>query len=104
MKSIKFRKIIITRKYKKKKYHGSRQRTRRIKMKKSQNKSKTNSKTTLKTIPKINKKKNYQKGGAEPTEEEKGKYIVSSDNSSKNNEFIVYVNDIFDNPLKYLQK
>lgn len=31
-------------------------------------------------------------------------YIVSSDNSSKNNEFIVYVNDIFDNPSKYLQK
>jgi len=31
-------------------------------------------------------------------------YIVSSDNSSKNNDFIVYVNDIFDNPSKYLQK
>jgi hypothetical protein len=77
MKSIKFRKIIITRKYKKKKYHGSRQRTRRIKMKKSQNKSKTNSKTTLKTIPKINKKKNYQKGGAEPTEEEKQNFVDS---------------------------
>lgn len=29
-------------------------------------------------------------------------YIVSSGNTSKNNEFINYVNDIFDNPSKYL--
>ena len=30
------------------------------------------------------------------------KYIVSSENTAENKDFIVYVNEIFDNPSKYL--